>query len=349
MRIAVDITPLLTKHQYRGIGKYTKNFIQSLKEYDKTNDYFQVVLAKQRKFDCDLLLIPYFSLFEFSLPFIKKVKTLVTVHDLIPKKFSAHFPVGIKGELVWHIQKFLLSRIEGVIVDSEVSRKDVVDICGIKEDKVFVVYPSVGKIFNKISDYFLIRQIRRKYNLPDNFILYVGDCNWNKNVVSLVKACFELKLNLVLVGKIFTDKNISFDHPWNKSLKEVNQLTANSVLVKKIGFVDDRDLAVIYNLARLYVQPSYYEGFGLTMVEAFACGCPVIASNQGSLKEVGGDAPLYFDPYKKGDLTQKIKNIYENKKVLQQLAERGLVQVQRYSGANFAAKMKMIYEKFFKS
>lgn len=347
MKIAIDTTPLLTEHKYRGIGKYTNNFIQSLEEYDKNNVYSKIVLSQQSDLNFDLLLIPYFSPFNLSLPFIKKVKTLVTVHDLIPKKFPDKFPVGIRGELIWNIQKRLLLGVEGIITDSDTSKKDIIEICNIDKNKVFVVYPSVNKIFQRLQYQSDLKVIKDRYKLPQKFVLYVGDCNWNKNVPILVKASQKLNIDLVLVGKVFQDKT-DLNHPWNSSLKEVFNLTNADNRIKKLGYVNDEDLVSIYNLAQLYIQPSYYEGFGLSMVEAFACGCPVIASDKGSLKEVGGEAPLYFNPQNLDELTKKIKDTYSNEKVLTQLREKGLEKAKKYSGLNFVLGLSKVYEQVTK-
>lgn len=347
MKIAIDTTPLLTEHKYRGIGKYTNNFIQSLEEYDKNNVYLKIVLSQQFNLNFDLLIIPYFSPFNLSLPFIKKVKTLVTVHDLIPKKFPDKFPVGIRGELIWNIQKRLLLGLEGIITDSETSKKDIIEICNVDKNKIFLVYPSVNKIFQRLNDQSYLRVIKNRYKLPQKFVLYVGDCNWNKNVPILVKACQSLNIDLVLVGKVFQDKT-DLSHPWNSSLKEVFNLSNTDNRIKKLGYVDDKDLVAIYNLAQLYVQPSYYEGFGLSMVEAFACGCPVIASDRSSLKEVGGEAPLYFNPQNLDELTEKIKDTYSNEKVLMQLSKKGLEKAKNYSGLNFVRTLSKVYEQVAK-
>lgn len=347
MNIAIDTTPLLTEHKYRGIGKYTNNLIEYSEEYDKTNTYSKIIISQQHKINYDLLIIPYFSLFEFSLPYIKKAKTLVTIHDLIPKKFPDKFPVGIKGNLIWNIQKRLLLRIDGIITDSHTSKKDIIEICGINKDIVFVIYPAVNKIFQEIHNQSILKTIKKKYKLPENYVLYVGDCNWNKNVPTLIKACQELNISLVLVGKVFKSEK-EMDHPWNASLKEVLSLSKTDSRIYKLGYVENNDLVSIYNLAKVYVQPSYYEGFGLSMVEAFSCGCPVIASYQGSLKEVGGNAPLYFNPQNQDDLAQKIKYAYLKDEVLKDIRKKGLEQAKKYSGLNFIKSLKEVYEKIFK-
>ncbi len=349
MRIVIDTTPLYNNHAVRGIGRYTANFLKFVKQYDKDNFYQELTLSKKIDFNSfDLLLIPYFSPFSLSLPIRKKIKTLVTIHDLIPLKFSQYFPTGLRGKLIWLIQRKLLKNIDGIITDSFKISKEIQRISGVNKAKIFVVYPAVDDLFQVIKDQTRLQLIRKKYNLPSQFILYVGDCNWNKNVPSLIRACQELNLYLVLVGKVFKETDLDFEHPWNQSLKEVLSLAKNNPKIIRLGYIDDQDLVLIYNLAKFYVQPSYDEGFGLPMVEAFACGCPVLSSNQGSLKEVGGSACFYFNPYQKDDLLKKIQKINSDERFRHSLKKAGLKRVEKYQGSIFVNNLKKVYEKIFK-
>lgn len=112
----------------------------------------------------------------------------------------------------------------------------------------------------------------------------------------------------------------------------------------KLGFIPTVDLVKIYNLATLYVQPSFYEGFGLPILEAMSCGCPVLSSNQGSLPEVGSQAAAYFDPNSTGDLELKLTKLISNKNKLQELSIKGLKQAEKFSWQKTALETKKVYE-----
>lgn len=343
MKIAVDIKAQLTESKFRGAGYYTKNLFEALENYDRDNSYARWDSSKKLTKNFDLLIIPYFFPFNISLPIRKKIKTIVVIHDLIPLKFPDKFPAGLRGSLIWQLQRYLLKKVDAIITDSHVSQNDIINIVKVSSDKIFVVYPTVSTKFVPLTNNSHLKKIKDKYGLTDEFILYVGDCNWNKNIPSLIRACQKLNINLVLVGKVFSERRIDLNHPWNKSLKEVNKLTKNNKLVKKTGFVEEDDLMAIYNLASLYVQPSYYEGFGLSMVEAMKCGCPVLSSEGGSLKEIGGQDLLYFDPDNVDELTNKIKQVYFNPNLKKRLRTAGFLRAKQYAALNLVNNLKNVY------
>src|SRR6266581_1905653 len=140
MKIAIDISPLQTGHKVRGVGFYLKNLKKTLLRYDTRNDY--IFFAQDEKLDnkADLVHYPYFEPFFITLPFFSKQKRVVTVHDLTPIVFPEHFPAGIKGKFSWQVQKFNLQRSDGIITDSESSKKDIIRYVGAPESKIHVVY-----------------------------------------------------------------------------------------------------------------------------------------------------------------------------------------------------------------
>lgn len=347
MNIAIDVSPLFNAHKYRGIGSYTQNLVASVKEYDKTNNYYEVKSINEVKKQNDIVICPYFDPFNLSLPLIRTNKFIITIHDLIPLKFSKHFPVGFKGRLVWDIQRLMLKSIDIIITDSLVSKSDIEVLTSISKNKIFVVYPPVDSIFKPISNKFFLSDIISKYQLPDKFILYVGDCNWNKNIPTLIKAVKKLNITLVLVGKVFEQKNIDINHPWNKSLKEVFDLTKKDSIVKAIGYVNSSDLVGLYNLASLYVQPSYYEGFGLSVVEALSCGCPVLSSIGGSLMEVGGKSVDYFNSENLSELITKINTLLNDRDLKKRGLSKRLKQAGLFTPRKFVQNLNEIYQKFF--
>jgi glycosyltransferase involved in cell wall biosynthesis len=185
-----------------------------------------------------------------------------------------------------------------------------------------------------------LNNVRRKYSLPESFVLYVGDINYNKNILGLIKAFSGLEGNasLVLVGKAF----------WEKDLPETQaiiQLIKSLKLEKKVlrlGFLPAQDLVAIYNLASVYCQPSFYEGFGLPVLEAMACGCPVVAAKNSSLSEICGQAAILVDPENINDMIKGLKKAFLEKKSLK---EKGLTQAKKFSWEKTARQTYEVYQK----
>lgn len=287
MHIAIDTTPLESGHQVRGIGSYTQLLIEALQKYEKSHSYSFFTRKQKVPKNVDLVHYPYFDPFFLTLPLIKRYPVVVTVHDLIPLSYPSHFPKGIRGNLKWIIQKFSLAGARRVITDSIASRQDIRRITGIASDRIDVVYLAPSDTFQPVRDFALLSRITAKYGLPETFILYVGDVNWNKNIIGMLKAFRELEaVTLVLVGKAFTDEALSETREINKMIGSLR--SAKDIL--KLGFVPDEELAALYSLADMYVQPSFAEGFGLPILEAMACGCPVVAARGSSLSEISGPA-----------------------------------------------------------
>jgi len=337
MKVAIDISSLYSAHKTRGIGFYTKRLIQALRLIKGPD--FSVRLIKQGKIpqDVDLVHYPYFDLFLLTLP-IKKIKpTVVTVHDLIPLVFPDKFPKGIRGWIKYQIQRQALRRVDAVITDSECSKKDIIKFIGFPKEKIYVVPLAPGKEFKKL-------EIKKKYSLPKIFALYVGDVNWNKNVEGLIKACAKIKIDLVLVGKAFRDKSL----PETQAiLRLIEELSLNNQ-TRILGFTPTEDLVAIYNLATVYCQPSFYEGFGLPVLEAMACGTPVVCSKTSSLPKVVGDAAVFVDPNDYKSIAEGIMKLMENKKLYEGLREQGRRRARKFSWEKTAKETVKVYHEVVK-
>ncbi len=344
MNIAIDISPLSTGHKVRGTGFYLTHVKEALLTYFPEHKYTFFQQGDMLPEDIEIVHYPYFEPFSQTLPFKRKYKTVVTVHDLTPIVMKNEFPVGIKGKLYWQVQKHALKGIDAVITDSISSQHDIERIVGIPQRKIHVVYLAAGEYFKQITDKVLLSKIKEKYHLPDQFVLYVGDATRNKNVPLLVNACIEKNIPLVLVGKSLSQKDFDHNHPWNKDLATVERLVDSSSLVQVLGFVSDEDLVGIYNLATTFVMPSLYEGFGLPVLEAMACGCPVISSSKSSLPEVAGDAAYYADMTSKQQLIEAIENVLDNKKFQKELSLKGLEQSQKFSWKQTAQETVRVYK-----
>jgi glycosyltransferase involved in cell wall biosynthesis len=180
-----------------------------------------------------------------------------------------------------------------ILTDSQNSKNDIQKIAGFDEDQIDVIPLAPNSIFRPVKEKSVLSSVRRKYHLPKDFFLYVGDVNWNKNISGLLEAFASVvhgkpsfRASLVLVGPAFLNSAI-------KEVVEINRLIDSLNIRTSIirpGFVSDVDLVGIYNTATCLVQPSWYEGFGFPVLEAMASGCPVITSNASSLAEISGPA-----------------------------------------------------------
>lgn len=347
MRIAIDISPVseksISSHKVRGVGSYINSLIENLSKIDKKNKYFFVENKRFPK-DVDLIHYPYFDPFFITLPFNSKKRFIVTVHDLTPLVFPKHFPAGFKGNLKWMIQRRLLNAASVVIADSKCSKNDIERIAGINKDRIKVVYLSAGENFKPITNTSTLQSTKVKYKLPDSFILYVGDVTWNKNLPGLIGAINNTDFHLVIVGKAFVNKDFDRKNVWNQDLALSQKLAFQNKNIIALGYVSDFDLAQIYNLATALIMPSFYEGFGLPILEAMQSGCPVITSDKGSLKEVGGEAVYYIDPYSTQSISEGIKQLMKNKALRDSLSEKGLIQAKKFSLERTVKDLARVYE-----
>lgn len=344
MKIAFDITPLSSEHRFRGIGSYTQNLVKTLKQYDERNSYIFFTRGEKLPKNIDLVHYPYFDPFFLTLSLQKIAKTVVTIHDLIPLVFPDKFPMGFRGRIKWGIQKVSLKGVKAIITDSENSKKDIIRLTGFPADKIYVIYLAPNPEFRQIKDS-LLGGVKEKYNLPEKFILYVGDVTWNKNIPGLILAIKKINIPLVIVGKQATDTDFDHKHPENQDLVLLEKEVEKDRRIIRLGFIPKDDLVAIYNLATVYCQPSFYEGFGLPILEAMACGCPVITTKEGSLPEVGGEACFYVDAYDQNKIANGINEVLRDKKLRDQLSQNGILQAKKFSWEKTAKKTIEVYEK----
>lgn len=299
MRVAFDISPIKSGHQVRGIGSYTKNLLSQYQNNKYPNIDFVYFDDPKSPPQADIVHHPYFDLFFRTLSPAKSAKKVVTIHDVIPLVFPTFFPVGPKGFINLFFQKRALRSVDAIICDSKTSKADIVDKLSQDPEKVHVVYLAPAQIFKKIKPN---QSAVKKYSLPKDFVLFVGDVNWNKNIPNLIYAVKIANVNLVMVGKAISDSTL-------EETKQINKLITKLGVGRKItktGFLPDEDLATIYNLANATILPSYYEGFGLPVLESMACGTPVVCSDAASLSEICGSDAIICDPADPKDIAKQI-------------------------------------------
>ena len=183
--------------------------------------------------------------------------------------------------------------------------------------KIFVTHLGADKSFKKITDQITLKEIQNKYNLPNKFVLYVGDINWNKNIPLLVKACQKNKYPLVIVGSTAVKKDVP-DHPWTKDLRWLQTKALKLQHSKSLiltGFVPDEDLPYVFNLSTIYCQPSFAEGFGLPLIQAMQSGTCVAYSQDTCLPEIMDNVGLSFNPRSVLDISDVLKRLWNDSKL----------------------------------
>lgn len=304
LKIAVDSGPLFSDHGVRGIGTYVRELTKVLKNVDVV-DFSKY----PDKFPPGYEVVHFtsFKPFEVSTPSLKPkgVKFIITIYDLIPLIYPKHYPPGVRGWLNWQRNKILIKKnIDAIITISETSKKDICRFTGINPNKVYVTYLAARPIFKKLAN-------PKFPGIPKKFALYVGDINYNKNIANLVKACEIAKIPLFIAGKQAREvDSMNLDHPELKHLKGINWSN-----VIRPGFISDEELVNIYNLANVYIQPSFYEGFGLPLLEAIKSKTPVaVSKNQCHVEILGADFE-YFDPKDPQAIADSILHPNINKRI----------------------------------
>lgn len=344
MKVAIDISPLENGHKYRGVGVYTEHLVNALKKHQSGNVYEYFSAKQSIPKDAELVHYPYFDPFFLTLPVLRPVPTVVTVHDLIPLVFPSHFRTGLKGNIRWQIQKFSLRTVRRIITDSDASKKDIVRIIAYPHKRIDRIYlaPTVG---NTVTDKNILM---RRYKLPDRFLLYLGDVNWNKNVTGLINAFSMVVgshdysgINLVLAGK-------AFNNPKLPEIVQINRMITDLNLGGKIfmpGYIEPIDVAGIYKAAAALVIPSFAEGFGLPVLDALQTGCPVIASNVSSLPEIVGPS-ITVNPDSAESLTVAIRRLLGmSRQDIEILVQSGKAWVRQFTWYLVAKQTAESYEK----
>jgi len=341
MKSIALINPTIIGHKWRGTGIYTQNLYHELK---KINDLqLDLLSVNDILKDYDLIHYPFFDPFFLTYPLIKTRPAVITIHDLIPLKFPQQFQCGIFGEIKWQIQKLSVKGSAAIITDSKASKNDIEKIIGCKTP-IYTIPLGVGSDFTIIKSDDIKLKTKKKYSLPDHFILNVGDVNYNKNSEGLV-AAFKLiadkykHLDLLLIGKGFVDST--------QQLNNLKSLINNFGLenrIYRLANINLDDLVTIYNLADIYIQPSFAEGFGLPILEAMSCGCPVIASNIESHLEILPDEALIFNPNNIKDLVSLIEKLLTTAELKKTLIKSGLIQAKKFTWKTTAKRTLEVYE-----
>jgi len=266
-----------------------------------------------------------------------KIPSVVTIHDLIFLRFPEFYKL-IDRKIYYNKVKYACETAHKIIAISEQTRDDIIRWFQVKPDKIKVVYQSVSPVFFEKQE---TEKLRLKYKLPNRFILSVGSLEPRKNQLAILKAITAEKLDIPVV---FVGKHTSYFTKM-KQFIEANGLTQQVFFLPHIS---DEELAGLYQMAKLSVYISFFEGFGLPVIEAMASGCPVITSNVSCLPETAGNAALLCAPGDVAGLGKNIRLILENEEERKNLIFKGNERAAKFHPQLFAGKMIDLYASVLK-
>ncbi|MCJ7737489.1 MAG: glycosyltransferase family 4 protein [Anaerolineae bacterium] len=268
-------------------------------------------------------------------PTLPQTRTLLTVHDLS----FVHYPDHFVPRLVEYLSRVVprsVRRADHILADSESTRRDLIHQLDVPPDRVTVIYCGVDKRFEPTTEAGKDRAILQRYDLLERpYVLAVGTLQPRKNHVRLIQAFAALDSDAELV--------IAGGRGWlyEGILKEADK---HPDCVRVLGFVDDSHLPALYRGARVFTFPSLYEGFGIPVLEAMACGTPVVCSNASSLPEVAGDATLLVNPLDVSELTLALARALEDNDLRQAMIRKGIQQSRRFTWVSAARQLLSVFE-----
>jgi len=371
MRVAIDIRRI---NEF-GVGTYTRNAIRTLARLDQGTEYFLLgipgklgdieplppnfvaVPAHPNEFSlnsylelnrilkyhrCDLLHVPHL----FWKPQAIPCPYVVTVHDLLDHLYRVNSASSMKRSLHFQFTKRVLHRAARIFAVSNFSKKDTERIFSVPANNIEVIYNALDDRFRQghatEADRTLIAE-RYQVNYP--FLLYAGRISPHKNVVRIIEAFSALKAELEKDGAYPDLKLIIIGDELSKHPDLRRAVIRSRVQndVRFLGFVPIGVLRIFYDLAKIFVFPSLYEGFGLPPLEAMAHGTPVVTSNTSSIPEVVGDAAVMVNPENVFEIAHALHRVLLDQAVRDKLKARGLLQAQKFSWDESVRRMLAVY------
>jgi glycosyltransferase involved in cell wall biosynthesis len=366
MRIAFDGTTLTPRRT--GVGYYTEHLLQHLaREVETTGD--ELIVISNRRIDVARPLPRHVQIYQRAhcplrigwmqllagriledlradvahfttgmVPLGTAAARVVTIHDMSLRLFPACHPAR---RLVINrpLQSLAIRVADAVVAVSHSARRDLMRLHRLPADRVTVVHEAAGPGFEPIDDTRRRAEVRRRYHLPGRFFLFVGAIEPRKNLHRLIDAFaiarrHGIRHQLLCVGPYGWSSRDVYAHVDRLGLRDVVRFT---------GYVPVNDLPVIYNLASVFVFPSLYEGFGLPVVEAMACGTPVVTSNSSSLAEIADGAALTVDPLDTEAIAGAITDLARDEARCDELRQLGLVRSRKFSWRQTARDMLAVY------
>ena len=273
-----------------------------------------------------------------EIPRIKShnIPYVVTIHDLIFKRYPRNYR-NIDRKIYNAKFKYAVKHADLTIAISEQTKNDIVDYYDANPEKIKVIYQTCHKNFRKEYSSELLHHIKKKFNLPDQFILNVGTIETRKNLISIINAMtlMKIKAPLVVVGK--KTKYMNFI---NIQLKKLKFDPSQIIFLHDVSV---EDLPGIYQLSSLFVYPSIFEGFGIPILEALCCGIPVITTKGGCFSEAGGKYSMYVDPLNMEELAHKMDGCLTYSKKREKMIIKGLLHAKRFEPETLSKELMQAY------
>lgn len=242
---------------------------------------------------------------------------------------------------LWKLQyRYLRHRADLFLAISEFTKREMTEILSIPAEKIEIVPCAAAEGMRQVADAGALHGLRMKYDLPEHYVLFVGNFNPRKNLERLIRAFDRLKRETDLPHELVIAGGQGWKFDKEDALKEVVSKEA----VHFIGFVPDEDMAALYSAADLFAFPTLYEGFGIPVIEAQKCGTPVLTSNVSALPEVGGEGAYYVDPYQEDEITKGLALLLQNRDYCDGLVQKGFENAKRFSWEASAQKLNEIVE-----
>ncbi len=277
---------------------------------------------------------------QYIIPPVMKCKSVTTIPDIAYERFPDFFPIlqraWMKTLIPWSAR-----RADHIITVSNHSKMDIARTYCVPEEKITVTYEAAGSAFSPGNKDEARERIAQRYGIQDRFILYLGRLQARKNLARLIEAYAHLRESGVSQKLVLAGKEDSLFGPVRSRVEKL-RLTENVVFP---GYIASEDVPSFYNAADVFVYPSIYEGFGLPLMEAMACGVPVITSKASSLEEVAGDAALLIDPYDVFSIAEALRRVLGDRVLSSQLGTAGLLRSRTFSFENAAKQTLAVYER----
>ncbi|MBT3705034.1 glycosyltransferase family 4 protein [Candidatus Peregrinibacteria bacterium] len=368
MKIGIDCR--MFSSNFTGIGRYTAELVKNLEKDPKSKTHEFVLFFNEPEFSSYkptkpnfkpiLVDAPHYSLKEqtkflgqlneqnldlmhfthFNAPIRYKKPFIVTIHDLTHTLFPGRKMRALPYRMAYKkVIKNAVKKATHIIAVSENTKKDLIRIHKTNPEKIHTIYEGANKEFHQLKPAEL--KTLKTPNIKEPFLLYTGVHRYHKNLPRLIKA-FSLiahknrNLDLVITGK---------PDPLYPEAEEATKQFHLENRIHFTGLVPEDELIALYNLAEAYVFPSLYEGFGLPVLEAFACGTPVVASNVSSIPEIAGKAALLFDPENPKDIAEKIQKLLKSHSLQNDLRQKGLARVKAFSWQKMAKEILSLYNR----
>jgi len=308
-----------------------KSLLYKIADIFDRNNNKNLTIRELKKQNFDIFHPTYYS--TYFLKYLKNKPLVLTVYDMIHEIYPEYFFLD-HGKTIKQKKKLIL-RADKIIAISESTKKDIMRFYNVKDDKIKVIY-----LGNSLSLQIDIGQLSFK-NVPPRYILFVGSRSVYKNFIYFIESISILLNNdkdlHVIVAGGYSGKNLFS----NEEIKIFTKLNVQEQILYYSA--DDKALAYLYNHAICFVFPTLYEGFGIPVLEAFACDCPVVISETSSLPEVGGDAAVYFNPKDGNNIMESVKRVIYDDNLRQEMIIKGKEQLKKFSWDKTSEETLKVY------